>query len=206
MNKSIHDRIRERRIELGLSQDQLAAKMGYKSRSSINKIESGQTDIARNKLVKLAEALLTTPAYLMGWEEPKSKQNPDFQPLSNKSVAPTNSAVDNIGIMKSNSPLQFVVADNSFFPTISMNDTVSVDTLRQANPNKSILAVQATGASGEILGPYVVLRFFFYTPTGIVIYSPNPQFQQVFYSYQYLKDAHPIIGVVTAVMFNQENI
>ena len=206
MNKSIHDRIRERRIELGLSQDQLAAKMGYKSRSSINKIESGQTDIARNKLVQLAEALLTTPAYLMGWEEPKSKQSPDFQPLSNKSVAPTNSAVDNIGIMKSNSPLQFVVADNSFFPTISMNDTVSVDTLRQANPNKSILAVQATGASGEILGPYVVLRFFFYTPTGIVIYSPNPQFQQVFYSYQYLKDAHPIIGVVTAVMFNQENI
>lgn len=206
MNKSIHDRIRERRIELGLSQDQLAAKMGYKSRSSINKIESGQTDIARNKLVQLAEALLTTPAYLMGWEEPKSKQSPDFQPLSNKSVAPTNSAVDNIGIMKSNSPLQFVVADNSFFPTISMNDTVSVDTLRQANPNKSILAVQAVGASGEILGPYVVLRFFFYTPTGIVIYSPNPQFQQVFYSYQYLKDAHPIIGVVTAVMFNQENI
>lgn len=206
MNKSIHDRIRERRIELGLSQDQLAAKMGYKSRSSINKIESGQTDIARNKLVQLAEALLTTPAYLMGWEEPKSKQSPDFQPVSNKSVAPTNSAVDNIGIMKSNSPLQFVVADNSFFPTISMNDTVSVDTLKQANPNKSILAVQATGASGEILGPYVVLRFFFYTPTGIVIYSPNPQFQQVFYSYQYLKDAHPIIGVVTAVMFNQENI
>ncbi len=205
MNKSIHDRIRERRIELGLSQDQLAAKMGYKSRSSINKIESGQADIARNKLEQLAEALLTTPAYLMGWEEPKSKQSPDFQPVSTE-PAPTNTAVDNIGIMKSNSPLQFVVADNSFFPTISMNDTVSVDTLRQANPNKSILAVQATGASGEILGPYVVLRFFFYTPTGIVIYSPSPQFQQVFYSYQYLKDAHPIIGVVTAIMFNQENI
>lgn len=205
MNKSIHDRIRDRRIELGLSQDQLAAKMGYKSRSSINKIESGQADIARNKLEQLAEALLTTPAYLMGWEEPKSKQSPDFQPVSTE-PPPTNTAVDNIGIMKSNSPLQFVVADNSFFPTISMNDTVSVDTLRQANPNKSILAVQATGASGEILGPYVVLRFFFYTPTGIVIYSPNPQFQQVFYSYQYLKDAHPIIGVVTAIMFNQENI
>ena len=66
MTKSIHDRIRERRIELGLSQDQLAAKMGYKSRSSINKIESGQADIARNKLEQLAEALLTTPAYLMG--------------------------------------------------------------------------------------------------------------------------------------------
>lgn len=206
MNKSIHDRIRERRIELGLSQDQLAAKMGYKSRSSINKIESGQADIARNKLEQLAEALLTTPAYLMGWEDPKSKTDPDFQPVSNKSEAPMNTAANNIGIRKSNSPLQFVVADNSFFPTISMNDTISVDTTRPASPNKSILAVQATGPSGEILGPYVVLRFFFYTPGGIVIYSPNQQFQQVFYSYQYLNDAHPIIGVVTAVIFNQENI
>lgn len=205
MNKSIHDRIRERRIELGLSQDQLAAKMGYKSRSSINKIESGQADIARNKLEQLAEALLTTPAYLMGWEEPKSKQSPDFQPVSNESAVPMNTAIENIGIKKSNYPL-LVVADNSFFPTISLNDTVSVDTLRQATPNKSILAVQATGASGKILGPYVVLRFFFYTPAGVVIYSPNPQFQQVFYSYQYLNDVHPIIGVVTAVMFNQENI
>lgn len=206
MRKSIHDRIRERRLELGLSQDQLAEKMGYKSRSSINKIESGQTDIARNKLEQLAEALLTTPAYLMGWEESNSSQSPNFQPLSNKSAAPMNTAVDNIGILKSNLPQTLIVADNSFFPTISMNDTVSVDTLRQATPNKSILAVQAAGPSGEILGPYVVLRFFFYTPTGIVIYSPNPQFQQIFYNYQYLNDTHPIKGVVTAITFSQENI
>lgn len=69
MNKTIYDRIRERRIQLGLSQEDLAIKMGYKSRSTINKIESGAVDIARNKIEKFAEALNTTPAYLMGWNE-----------------------------------------------------------------------------------------------------------------------------------------
>lgn len=70
MNKTIYDRIRERRIQLGLSQEDLAIKMGYKSRSTINKIESGAVDIARNKIEKFAEVLNTTPAYLMGWQEP----------------------------------------------------------------------------------------------------------------------------------------
>ena len=31
--------IKKRRIELGMSQDELARKVGYKSRSSVNKIE-----------------------------------------------------------------------------------------------------------------------------------------------------------------------
>ena len=40
-----YERIRRRREELGLSQDELAKKLGYKSRSSINKIEKGENDI-----------------------------------------------------------------------------------------------------------------------------------------------------------------
>ena len=35
-------RIRSRREELGISQDELAKRIGYKSRSSINKIEMGK--------------------------------------------------------------------------------------------------------------------------------------------------------------------
>ena len=37
--QEVYKRIRQRREELGLSQDELAKKLGYKSRSSINKIE-----------------------------------------------------------------------------------------------------------------------------------------------------------------------
>lgn len=68
----LYQRIRKRREELGLSQEELAQKMGYKSRSSINKIEMGENDIPQSKIVQFARALNTTPAYLMGWED-----NPD---------------------------------------------------------------------------------------------------------------------------------
>lgn len=58
-----------KRKELGMTQEELAKKMGYKSKSTINKIENGTNDIPQSKIVKFAEVLNTTIAYLMGWEE-----------------------------------------------------------------------------------------------------------------------------------------
>lgn len=63
----IGKRIKERREELGMTQDELAQKVGYKSRSSINKIENGGNDLPQGKIVAFAKALDTTPSYLMGW-------------------------------------------------------------------------------------------------------------------------------------------
>ena len=58
-----------------MSQDELAKKLGYKSRSSINKIELGKSDITQHKVVAFANALQTTPAYLMGWDDPEEPSN-----------------------------------------------------------------------------------------------------------------------------------
>jgi len=52
-----------------MTQEELAKRLGYKSKSTINKIENGTNDIPQSKVVKFAEALGTTPAYLMGWEK-----------------------------------------------------------------------------------------------------------------------------------------
>ena len=57
------------RKQLGWTQEELASKMGHKSKSTINKIELGINDIPQSKIVKFADVLGTTPAYLMGWEE-----------------------------------------------------------------------------------------------------------------------------------------
>lgn len=65
---TIGDRIKERRTQMNMSQEELAKKMGYQSRSSINKIETGVNDVSQSKIVTFAKALDTTPAYLMGWE------------------------------------------------------------------------------------------------------------------------------------------
>lgn len=66
---TIYDRIRELRISLKLSQTDLAHMLGYKSGSMITKIESGAVDISQKKIVAFAEALNTTPGYLMGWTD-----------------------------------------------------------------------------------------------------------------------------------------
>ena len=65
----IYDRIKLKRLELNMTQEELAEKMGYKSRSAINKIEKGLRDITQSQIVLLSKALDCTPAYLMGWEE-----------------------------------------------------------------------------------------------------------------------------------------
>lgn len=66
--------IRNRRIELGMTQGELATKMGYKSKSTINKIELGINDIPQSKIVRFAEVLKTTPKVLMGWDEEVKKE------------------------------------------------------------------------------------------------------------------------------------
>ena len=68
---TIGDRIKRRREELGLTQDDLALKLGYKSRSSINKIEKDGRNLPQKKILDIALALDTTVAYIMGWHEPK---------------------------------------------------------------------------------------------------------------------------------------
>lgn len=70
----IGDRIKRRREELGMTQDELARKAGYKSRSSINKIEIDGRGIPQPKIEALAKALKVTPAYLMGWEDAEPLQ------------------------------------------------------------------------------------------------------------------------------------
>lgn len=74
---TIGQRIKNRREELGLSQDELAKKLGYKSRTSINKLELGQRKIQMPKVKLIAEALSTTPEYIMGWED-KDEKNDDY--------------------------------------------------------------------------------------------------------------------------------
>lgn len=65
---SIGDRIKSRRIELGMTQDELAKKCGYKSRTSINKIESSR-DLPLRKVSVVAKALECSESYLMGWSD-----------------------------------------------------------------------------------------------------------------------------------------
>lgn len=66
---TVGENILRMRKRLGLTQEELAKRMGYKSKSTINKIELGINDIPQSKIVQFSEVLGTTPACLMGWED-----------------------------------------------------------------------------------------------------------------------------------------
>lgn len=66
---NLGQKIKKRREELGLSQEDLAKMLGYKHKSSINKIELGAADVPRAKVPAFAKALGMTAIEFSGWTE-----------------------------------------------------------------------------------------------------------------------------------------
>lgn len=79
-----YDRIKSRRIEINISQQELAKRVGYHSRSSINKIEQGINDIPQSKIKDFAKALNVSPAWLLGYEDNSNNSNTDITNLYNQ--------------------------------------------------------------------------------------------------------------------------
>mgnify|MGYP003594759834 CR=1 FL=1 len=65
---TIGQRVKIRREELGMSQEELATKVGYKSKSSINKIELGFRVLTQSKIKVILNVWETPPSYIMGGE------------------------------------------------------------------------------------------------------------------------------------------
>lgn len=87
----IYERIKSRREELGLTTEELAQRMGYKTRSSITKIETGKADIPQSKVKAFARALQTTTAYLMGDDDAREARPSipvGFEPLPEMAMVP----------------------------------------------------------------------------------------------------------------------
>lgn len=89
MIMTIGEKIKAKREELGLTQDDLAKKVGYKSRSSINKIELSH-ELPLKKIARIAKALGISPVYLMGWSDddhtPLEKYEEEGRAFANKEL------------------------------------------------------------------------------------------------------------------------
>lgn len=66
---TLYERIKQRRIELEMTQEELAKLTGYTSRTSIAKIESGAVDLPFNKIHLFAKALRIDDIELLGLKD-----------------------------------------------------------------------------------------------------------------------------------------
>lgn len=76
---TIGERIKKRRQELGLSQIELAKKMGLSAKSTICKLETQGDNITTDRIARIAAALNCSESYLMGWDDNKTQENAAFQ-------------------------------------------------------------------------------------------------------------------------------
>lgn len=65
----LYNNIKNRRIELNMTQTELAQKVGYADKGMISRVENGKVDLSQSQIVKFAKALDIDPGVLMGWNE-----------------------------------------------------------------------------------------------------------------------------------------
>nr|DAY74014.1 MAG TPA: Repressor protein CI [Caudoviricetes sp.] len=75
--ETMYDRIRRLREDKDISQEELARRCGYSSRSTISKIEKGERNLTGDKIQVIADVLGVRPSYLMDGEEPTSLRAPE---------------------------------------------------------------------------------------------------------------------------------
>ena len=91
---NLYKNIRQRRIDLGLSQSELAKKVGYSDKSMISRIENGIIDLPQSKIIEFANILNTTPGALLGWDIDMD-QSYNNGTISNNINSPTSTVKEN---------------------------------------------------------------------------------------------------------------
>ena len=197
---TLYDRIKSRRTELGLTVEELAHKMGYKDKSSISKIENGKADIPQSKIAAFADALQTTPAYLMGWEEqPEPKKPtipPGFEPMPKMKKIPL------IGAIACGEP---ITAEQNIEKMVDVPENIRCDFSLTCHGDSMVdagihdkdvvyIRIQPEVENGEIAAVRIdgeaTLKRVYYTPGTLTLMPANPAYAPMIYTGPQLEEVH----------------
>ncbi len=181
---TIGQRIKLRREELGLSQEELGKRLGYKSRSSINKIELDQRNLTQSKIKSIADALETTPSYIMGWEETTAPTTTGIKiPVLGRVAAgiPIDAIED---VLDWEEIPQSLAATGEYFGLKIKGDSMLPDI---KNGDVVIVRRQEQVENGEIAivlinGDEATAKKVKHTESGIMLIPNNPSFEPMFFS------------------------
>lgn len=181
----IGTRIREKREAIGMTQEELAFKLGYKNKSSIAKIETGANDIVQSKVIEFANVLNTTVAYLMGWEKnniSSGKKGVTINVLGRVAAGIPIEAIEDIidteeitgELAKTGEFFGLKIKGDSMVPNICDGDVVIVRQQNDAENGDIVIAtVNGDDATCKRLKKY---------RDGIELISNNPSYKPMEYS------------------------
>ena len=66
---TLYSNIKKYRLDSGMSQSELAAKVGYADKTMISRIENGLVDLPQSKIEEFAKVFNVEPGVLMGWTD-----------------------------------------------------------------------------------------------------------------------------------------
>ncbi|MFR1230545.1 LexA family protein [Dialister invisus] len=178
---TLGDKIKFRREELQMSQEELANRLGYKSRSTIAKIESGENDLTQSKIIAFAKALNTTAQWLLDYDDLNN------MPIPPGTHRPKFKKVPMLGYTAAGQPLEDLNQDTSYFDVENKYDVDFCITVRgnsminagikdgdivfvksvQDIPNGKIACV-------EIDNEKICLKRFYRFTDSVMLVSENP--------------------------------
>lgn len=203
LNHLIGTKIKERRLKLNLTQQQLAKEVGYTDRSSIAKIEKGLVDLPQSKIAELARALKTSPTQLISIPNPYSKQKEKGITINIlgkvQAGIPIEMIEDIIGEEEINPEMAktgvyfgLIIRGNSMAPNFIENDI-------------AIVRQQDTIESGEIAivcvnGEDATVKKVKFTDNGLMLIPFNPDYETMFFTKEEIKNKPiTIIGKVVEI-------
>ena len=208
---TIGKRIKDLRTSLGMTQDELAKLTGYKSRSSIQKIESGERDITQSTIAAFAKALKVTPSVIMGWEENNENNTaPDYSNIKGIMPLPEMRKVPLLGAIACGEPIyreedEWISLPNDIKADFCLR--CQGDSMINARINdgdivfiKSCPEVENGQIAAVSIDNEVTLKRVFYYPekNRLVLYPENKAYEPFVYMNEELNDIR-ILG--RAVMF-----
>ncbi len=204
---NIGKRIKQRRIDLGLSVDDIAQKIG-KNRATVYRYESSEIeDLPTSVLEPLAKALQTTPAYLMGWG------NNDIFSINNIIPLPETKKVPLLGTIACGEP---ILAEENIEDFIKMDKNIDAefalrckgDSMVEARINNGDIVYihqQPDVENGEIAAVLIgndatLKRVYKYPDKGMLVLKPaNPEYEDFIFIGEELNDIR-ILGKAVAFL------
>lgn len=178
---TVSERIRQRRLELGLTVDEVAARL-HKNRATIYRYENEDiSKLPASILEPLADVLDTTPYYLMGWENPHENVNTVFDKVqvpvlgSVPAGIPIEAIQDILDyeeisdeLARSGEFIALRIKGDSMEPKFSEGDVVIIRRQEQVE-NGEIAIVMVNGNDATV-------KKFYKTDAGVTLIGTNPSF------------------------------